>query len=143
MVLLKTNQSHMQRFILFLMIILLSGLAVQAQKVNSYPVVVCFNSMCCGVPGEAPLINLVNRFKKQYRIRRMAAEQIGPMGREGEYYLAFRLQELRGVQKTRFIQQLKKLAPTMIDKGSVDIKENLLIKRSDLSPSVTISTRFL
>jgi len=133
----------MKKFILSIISIVLLTIAAYAQKSNIYPVVVSFNSMCCGVPDNAPMMKLIKNFKKQNRIKRMAVDSIGPMGREGEYYLAFRLKELSKAQKIKFIQQLKKLAPTMIDQGSVEIKENEVVNKADLSSMTTITVRNL
>ena len=60
------------------------------------------------------------------------------MGREGEYYLAFRLKEFSKAQKIKFIQQLKKTAATMKEQGYAEIKENETVSKADLS-SKTIS----
>ena len=132
----------MQKFILSVFSIILLCTVTYAQKSNFYPVVVSFNSMCCGVPDNAPVLKLIKNFKKQYRIKRIAVDSIGPMGKEGEYYMAFRLKELSRAQKTRFIQQLKKLAPTMTDKGSAEIRENLVVNKADLSSMTTITTNY-
>ena len=70
----------------------------------------------------------------------MAVDSIGPMGKEGEYYLAFRLKEFSKTQKIKFIQQLKKIAPTMVDKGSAEIKENVVINKADLSSRAAVIT---
>ncbi|MEO6542399.1 MAG: hypothetical protein ABIN74_15460 [Ferruginibacter sp.] len=133
----------MKKIILSLITIGLFATAAFAQKSNYYPVVVAFNSMCCGVPDNTPVMRLVKDFKKQNRIKYMAVDHISPMGKEGEYYFAFRLKELNKTQKLRFIQQLKKIAPTMVDKGSVEIKEGLVVNRADLSSRTTITTRNL
>ncbi|MEO7306685.1 MAG: hypothetical protein ABIR78_14350 [Ferruginibacter sp.] len=133
----------MKKFILSILAITLLTTAVSAQKSNFYAVVVSFNSMCCGVPDNAPVMELVKNFKKQNRIKRMAVDNIGPMGKEGEYYLAFRLKELNKAQRLKFIQQLKKIAPTMVDKGSVEIKTDLVVNRADLSPRIVITTQNL
>ncbi|MEO6252619.1 MAG: hypothetical protein ABIO79_04905 [Ferruginibacter sp.] len=133
----------MKKIILSVFLITLFTIVTYAQKSNFYPVVVSFNSMCCGVPDNAPVMKLVKDFKKKNRIKRMAVDNIGPMGKEGEYYLAFRLKELSRAQKIRFIQQLKKIAPTMIDKGSVEIKEDQVVNRADLSSRTVITTLIL
>jgi hypothetical protein len=133
----------MKKFLLSIITIALLTTSAYAQKSNFYPVVVSFNSICCGVPDNAPVMKQIKNFKKQYRIKRMAVDSIGPMGREGEYYLAFRLKELSKVQKIKFIQQLKKLAPTIVDKGSVEIKENAVVNKADLSSRTTITVKNL
>lgn len=110
-----------------------------AQKTCTYPVVVSFNSMCCGVPSSSPVIKLIKIFKKQYKIKQVAVDSIGPLGREGEYYLAFRLKEFSKAQKIKFIQQLKKTAAGMKEQGFADVKENETINKADLSPSAAVT----
>lgn len=116
-----------------------------AQKNTTYPVLVSFNSMCCGVPSSDPVLKLVQRFKKQYKIKKVTADRIGPMGREGEYYLAFSLREFSKAQKKLFIEQLKKTAATMTDKGSgsAEVRENETIDMALLSgPAGIISVTY-
>ena len=113
--------------------------AAFAQNSTTYAVVVSFNSMCCGVPSNTPVLKLIKSFKKQYKIKQVAVDSIGPMGREGEYYLAFRLKEFSKAQKIKFIQQLKKTAASMKEQGSAEIKENETINKADLSSRTTIT----
>ena len=113
--------------------------AAFAQNSTTYPVIVSFNSMCCGVPSNAPVIKLIKSFKKQYKIKQVAVDSIGPMGREGEYFLAFRLKEFNKAQKIKFIQQLKKTATGMKEQGSAEIKENETVSKADLSSRTTIT----
>ncbi len=110
-----------------------------AQTKDTYPVIVSFSSMCCGVPSNAPVIKLVKAFKKQYKIKQVAVDSIGPMGREGEYYLAFRLKEFSKAQKIKFIKQLKKTAATMTEQGSAEIKENEMVDKASLSSRAGIT----
>lgn len=128
----------MQKLLLSICCTLLLAAAAPAQKTEIYPVLVSFNSICCGVPDSGPIMKLVNTFKKQNRIKHIVADNIGPMGKEGEYYLAFRLKELNKTQRIKFIQQLKKIAPTMLDKGTADIKENISVDKAGLSRGATI-----
>lgn len=129
----------MKKFLLPTLFILLLFAGAFAQKANTYAVVVSFNSMCCGVPDNAPLKKLVRNFKKQYKIKSITVDSIGPMGREGEYYFAFRLKELSKAQKVKFVKQLKKLAPTLKDKGSATIEENVEVNKADLSSRTSIT----
>lgn len=133
----------MKKFLVTFFSAALLTTAAFAQKVNSYPVVVSFNSMCCGVPKSGPVMSFIKTFKKQNKIKSIAVDSIGPMGKEGEYYLAFRLKELNKAQKIKFIQQLKKIAPTMVDKGSAAIEENMVIDKTSLSPRAVIITKVL
>jgi hypothetical protein len=130
----------MQKIFFSLLLFSLAIVPAFAQKTTVYPVVVSFSSICCGVPSNEPVIKLVQRFKKQYKIKKVTADRIGPMGREGEYYLAFSLKEFSRAQKKLFIEQLKKTAATMTDKGNAEVRENETIDMSALSRGVTVST---
>jgi hypothetical protein len=129
----------MQKLFFSISFMLLAAIA-SAQQTDTYPVIVSFNSMCCGVPSDTPLMNMIQRFKKQYKIKQVTADKIGPMGREGEYYLAFRLKEFSKAQKIKFIQQLKKIASTMKDKGSAEVRENETVNKADLSSGTAVTT---
>jgi hypothetical protein len=113
--------------------------AAFAQNTDTYPVLVSFNSECCGVPSDTALMNMIQRFKKQNKIKQVTADKIGPMGREGEYYLAFRLKEFSKTQKIKFIQQLKKTAATMKDKGSAEVRENETVDKAGFSRGTAVT----
>ena len=123
----------MQKIIFPLLAMLMLAATANAQQTDTYPVIVSFNSMCCGVPSNEPVMKLIQRFKKQYKIKKVSVDSIGPMGREGEYYLAFRLKEFSKAQKIKFIQQLKNTATGMKERGFADIKENETVNKADLS----------
>lgn len=129
----------MKKLFLSLLSLVLLATAAKAQKVITYPVVVSFNSMCCGVPDNGPVINLIKRFKKQNKLKVFTVDSIGPLGREGEYYLAFSLKSLSKAQRTRFIQQLNKIVPAMVDKGSASILENETVNMGDLSGRASLT----
>lgn len=127
----------MQKLFFAICLTALSCAAV-AQKSTTYPVVVRFGSLCCGVPSNAPVTKLIKRFKKQYKIKQVAADSIGPMGREGEYYLAFRLKEFSKAQQAKFIVQLQKTATTMKEQGYAEIREHETVNKADLSSGTTV-----
>lgn len=127
----------MKKIFFILSIYILAAVSAFAQKSTTYPVVITFNSICCGVPSSEPVTKLVQRFKKQYKIKKVSADRIGPMGREGEYWLAFGLKEFSKVQKIKFIEELKKTAATMTDKGTAEVRENETV---DLAANSTVTT---
>lgn len=118
---------------------MLTSLPAFAQNKTTYPVVITFNSMCCGVPSQEPVTKLIQRFKKQYKIKKITADRIGPMGREGEYWLAFSLKEFSKTQQVLFIKQLKKTAAGMKDKGSAEVREHETVDQAELSGATTVS----
>ena len=68
-------------------ILLTFSLCAQPQK-TVYRYVVKFNSECCGVPNNTPLLQAISTFKKKNKIKSFTYYNIAPMGREGEYYMA-------------------------------------------------------
>ena len=123
----------MRNLLLVIFLLAMFASSATAQKSTDYPVVVSFNSMCCGVPDNAPIMKLVSTFKKQNKIKQVVVDSIGPLGKEGEYYLAFSLKEMNIKQKAAFIKQLKITAETMKDKGSAEVRENETIYLSGSS----------
>ena len=127
-------------FILFISIITLTSFAQQKkEKSLYYPVVVQFHSVCCGVPSDKPLIQYINSFKKVNKIQKINAIKISPMGREGEYYLAFPLKEMNRRQKFLFRNKLKTITDKMKDKGNATVEENMNIFKSELPRNVKFS----
>lgn len=133
----------MKRFLL-LLFICFSSAKLFAQTANrSYPVAVMFSSYCCGVPDDAPLIKAINSFKKKNKIKKISYDKIGPMGKEGEYEMAFSLKELTKKQKTAFIKMLKATAPLLKDKGGASAEENITVKKEELAPFVVIEKKYI
>ena len=106
------------------------------EKSLYYPVVVQFHSVCCGVPSEKPLTQFIASFKKANKIQKITAIKISPMGKEGEYYLAFRLKEMDRKQKFLFRNKLKTITEKMKDKGNASVEENMNIFKSELPGNV-------
>ena len=122
------------------MAIAVMATTANAQQADIYPVIVSFNSMCCGVPSNEPVMKLIKRFKKQYKIKQVTVDSIGPMGKEGEYFLAFRLREFSKSQKIKFIQQLKKTAATMKEQGLAEIRQNEIVDKSGFSRGTALTS---
>ena len=110
----------------------------QTQQSKIYPVVLQFQSECCGVPSDSSLKLYVQTFRKKYKIKKqLKAVHIGPMGKEGEYWLAFSLKELNDNQCSVFIEQLKAIVVTLKDPGSVNLVENMTVEPSELPSRAT------
>lgn len=128
--------------ILFISIFTLSSFGQQKKKKEKslfYPVVVKFHSVCCGVPSEKPLTQYIATFKKANQIQKISAFKISPMGKEGEYYLAFPLKEMDRKQKFLFKNKLKNITDKMKDKGNASVEENVNIFKSELPTNVRFS----
>ncbi len=114
-----------------------------AQPPSTYKYVVKFNSECCGVPDAAPLFKSINSFKKKYKIKNLSYDLIAPMGKEGEYYMAFSLKELNTAQTALFIKNIEETTLKMKDKGSATTEQNMLIDPTSFSSRTTIVKKTL
>lgn len=133
----------MKLFLTCTIALLFAVKSIGALPPNTYKYVVQFNSECCGVPDAAPLFKCINAFKKKYKIKKLSYDLIAPMGREGEYYMAFALKELNKTQAAIFIKQLDAATLKMKDKGSATTEKNMLIDPSLLSSRTTIIKKTL
>ena len=127
--------------ILFFISLCFIGFSTKAQTKDSiirYPIVIQFQSVCCGVPSEAPLISFIKTFKRNNKIKKITAYKIGPLGREGEYNVGFKLTELNKAQKKSFIKKLKLLMPKLNDKGLAVVNEMETINLTSYPSNVSV-----
>jgi hypothetical protein len=127
--------------ILFFISLCFIGFSTKAQTKDSivrYPLVIQFQSVCCGVPSEAPLISFIKTFKRNNKIKKITAYKIGPLGREGEYNVGFKLTELNKAQKKSFIKKLKLLMPKLNDKGLAVVNEMETINLKSYPSNVSV-----
>jgi hypothetical protein len=120
---------------------LLLSLNSFAQK-TTYRVVVKFGSMCCGVPSNKPLLDYVTAFKKKNKIKKIACDSIGPMGKEGEYDMAFTLKELKKKQVEIFVKEVTALATTMKEQGYTNVEENVEVDKASLGRAIIQKKNF-
>jgi hypothetical protein len=114
-------------------------IAQDTTKVTTYPLVISFQSICCGVPSDSTLKSFILSFKKKNKIKKIVAKHIGPMGREGEYKLAFPLKELTKKQATNFISKIKKIKPLPTENGKLSFEENSKMDPNSISRRATIT----
>ena len=110
---------------------------------TTYRYVVQFNSQCCGVPNASPLVECIASFKNKNKIKKIVYYLISPMGREGEYYMAFQLTELSKKQVSLFIKQIDATVLLMKDKGNATTEQNLVVNKSTLSSRTTITKKMI
>ncbi len=127
--------------ILFFISLIFIGISTNAQTNDSivrYPILIQFQSVCCGVPSEAPLVSFLKTFKRNNKIKKITAFKIGPLGREGEYNVGFKLTELNRAQKKSFIKKLKLLVPKLNDKGMAVVNEMETINLKSYPSNVSV-----
>ncbi len=140
----KFNNNMYKKISLSILILCIQFAAIaQTHQSTLYPVVLQFQSECCGVPADTSLKLYVQSFRKKYKIKKkLKAVHIGPMGKEGEYWLAFSLKELNKKQRSFFINQLKPVVIKLKDPGSVTLIENMSVQSSDLPSRATSESDF-
>ena len=124
-----------------ILVLLFSFLNAKSQIKDSilqYPIVVKFNSECCGVPDGTPLRKGVLKFKKKQHLKFIESYKIGPLGREGEYMVAFTLKEMNKKQKMNFIKLIKSITLTMKDRGFAVYEENYAAKTTSMPSTISI-----
>jgi hypothetical protein len=131
---------HMKKIIVLTLLFFITMNSIA--QTNKYRVVVKFGSMCCGVPSNKPLLDYVATFKKKNKIKKLVCDSIGPMGREGEYDMAFTLKELKKTQVEIFVKEITALATTMKEKGYANVEENVEVNKSEIGRA-TIQKRNL
>ena len=127
--------------ILFFISLIFIGISTNAQTNDSivrYPILIQFQSVCCGVPSEAPLVSFLKTFKRNNKIKKITAFKIGPLGREGEYNVGFKLTELNRAQKKSFIKKLNLLVPKLNDKGMAVVNEMETINLKSYPSNVSV-----
>jgi hypothetical protein len=121
------------------------GFVAKAQTKDSiiqYPIVIEFNSVCCGVPSQTPLVSFIKKFKRTNKIKKINVYKISPLGKEGEYNLAFKLSEFNLTKKKMFIKKLKQIVPTLKDNGMAVLNENVEVDLSSYPSNVSIERIF-
>ena len=121
-------------------LIFLSLKPVHAQDtaVTRFPIVVSFHSICCGVPSDSSIASYILAFKKKNKLKSIKAAHIGPMGKEGEYYLAFPLKELSKKQAKAFIAGLKKVKKLSEETDEISFMENYSLIPTKLPGRATV-----
>ncbi len=128
----------MKKYVLLIAAFFLTT-AIFAQKTDSlhYRITVKFGSMAAGVPSNQPVLAYVASFKKKYKIKKIKYDRIGPMGREGEYYMAFPLKELTKKQQTVFVKNVTAIAAKLKDRGYASTEENESVSKGEFEGKIT------
>ena len=68
--------------------------------------------------------------------------RIGPLGREGEYLIAFTLKGMTATQKKAFVKKIKQSVLKMTDKGNASVEENEIIVKSNLPATASFEKKY-
>lgn len=131
--------------LLLLSMVFFLGCSSQSQKLtgnNSYPLVVAFHSICCGVPSEEPIKDYVVKFKSEHNIDSIKYIRISPLGKEGEFRLVFPLTELNSKQQTNFIEGMMKVEKLNDDPGTLEFLSDVQIKKEEYPERVKFTELF-
>ncbi|WP_404986624.1 hypothetical protein ACI513_06150 [Chryseobacterium sp. M5] len=121
---------------LFLTIAVFSCAFFFAQKSENY-IEISYNSICCGTPSSAPVMNYINRFQGKKNILEIYRQS--RLGREGEYKLFIGIDALSKSKKAKFIKGLEATINSQNKSrnensdGIVDFNSRTIIKKEKLS----------
>lgn len=137
----KTNMMmHIRIAMTLLACFFFTSLMAQQQDSTVYPIVIQFNSIGTGVPTDSALRRFIISYKKKNKIKKIRAAHIGPMGREGEYWLCFLLEELTPKQAAAFRKGIKNVAEKPTERGSTVFVENMALGENQISGRTTSSS---
>jgi hypothetical protein len=125
--------------LILLSTVFLFGCSGQSQKLagnNSYPIVIAFHSICCGVPSDEPIKEYVLGFKKEHKIDSIKYVRIAPLGKEGEFRLAFPLAELNMNQRKIFIEGMMKIEKRKDDPGTLEFLTDVQVNKAEFPERV-------
>lgn len=107
-----------------------------AQKSENY-IEIGYNSICCGTPSSAPVMNYINSF--QGKKNTLEIYRQSRLGREGEYKLFIGIDALSKSKKAKFIKGLEATINSQNKSrnensdGIVDFNSRTIIKKEKLS----------
>jgi hypothetical protein len=104
----------------------------QQKEIETFPLVIRFASHCCGVPSDTSVVNFITCFRRSFKTESLAAKKIGPMGKEGEYYLAFSLDELSSKRAKKFVKEIECISIAPGDKGSIHYEKDFTVDYSTI-----------
>lgn len=125
--------------LLTVLFFLMINVFAQTETSKNYKVTIYFGSFAEGVPSETPLKNFLETFKKENKLTCICADRIGPLGREGEYKLAFTLDGMPKKIADKFIKQISEVAASMKDRGQATVALDDTIIFSELSSRTTVT----
>lgn len=122
----------------FLIIVLFFSAGIFAQSDSlHYRIILKFGSIGTGVSDSKPVLDYISSFKKKNKLKSIAYDRIGPMGREGEFYMAFPLKELSKKQQADFVKNVKQIAEKKAARGYVNAEENESLSKEEYDKKIT------
>jgi hypothetical protein len=89
------------------------------------PLVVQFNSFCCGVPDEQPLQEAIHQVLVNEKKSGILAWKLSPMGKEGEYWICFQTDRTFRSLKHKLIDAIEEVAKQPQERGGITLDSNL------------------
>lgn len=127
----------MKKFTFLILALIFSANIFAQTDSTRYKAVVQFGSRGDGVASNDAILSYVKTFKKTYKVKAIKYDRIGPMGREGEYWMAFSLRELTAKQRAVFIKKLKSVTAAMKGRGYAGVEENVAVASAEFAAKTT------
>ncbi len=102
------NKTLIGAFIAIFLIPIQSGCYFPAPYVGKpIPIVLQFNSLCCGVPNDDAVKETIHELLKENDLNYLDGWKLSPMGKEGEYWICF--------ENTRSLRKIKQELTIQLD----------------------------
>lgn len=97
-----------------------------------FALVIKFNSVCCGVPDEQPLRDVIHQIVSDEDESGFIGWKLSPMGKEGEYWIC-----IQGDRKFRSLQSkltdaVSELAKQPQERGGISLDSNFVLQSSSI-----------
>jgi len=92
-----------------------------------FPLVMQFNSYCCGVPDEQPIRDAIHELLIREKKSKLIAWKLAPMGKEGEYWICFEGDRRFFSMQSEFIESVTVFTKQSHDKGGISLDSNRII----------------
>jgi hypothetical protein len=127
------SKSLIGTIVLLLMISIHTGCYFPAPYVGKpLPIVLQFNSLCCGVPNEEGVYETIHELLKENDLSYLNAWKLSPMGKEGEYWICFENSRPLRIIKQELTIQLDSLSRVTHETGYLKLEQSFKINTTAL-----------
>ncbi|MFY1045621.1 hypothetical protein [Chryseobacterium sp. GP-SGM7] len=122
---------------IFLTLGIFSCVFFYAQKSENF-YEISYNSICCGTPSTAPVMNYIESFKTKNKVKEIEVFRQSGLGREGEFKLFVGIDALSKTKRQSFIKGLNSAINSQNNTrnqssdGIVNFQSTELVKKANL-----------
>jgi hypothetical protein len=97
-----------------------------------FPLVMQFNSYCCGVPDEQPIRDAIHELLIREKKSKLIAWKLAPMGKEGEYWICFQSDRTYRSLQHKLIDAIEAVTMQRQERGGITLDSNIILQRTSI-----------